>query len=146
MKDGHMTISLRGVSVLLFIATAARGPRTAAAAGDPLFQPPDPSSRAGPRNADRGRRSDRRHRPVPGGPRDRRPHLTRPSKRSKAKMTSLREFSHTLVAYVIGVRIESSDVSARQSGRRFPLASGRDRQNQEARLNLAPRSSDRGGI
>ena len=36
-----MTISLRGVSVLLFIAMAARGPRTAAAAGDPLLQLPD---------------------------------------------------------------------------------------------------------
>ena len=68
-----MTISLRGVSVLLFIATAARGPRTAAAAGDPLLQPPDTSSWAGPRYADRSRLRYRRHRPVPGGPRYRRP-------------------------------------------------------------------------
>src|SRR6516165_11036929 len=51
----------------------SRGPRTAAATGDPLLQPPDTSSWAGPRYADRSRPRDRRHRPDPGGPRDRRP-------------------------------------------------------------------------
>ena len=40
---------------------------------DPLLQPPDPSPWAGPRYADRSRPRDRRHRPVPGDPRYRRP-------------------------------------------------------------------------
>jgi uncharacterized damage-inducible protein DinB len=68
-----------------FSGGRSRGARSATAARYPLLQPPDASPRAGPCDADRRRPKDRRHRPVPAGPRDRRPRATRPLTKARQR-------------------------------------------------------------
>ena len=84
-RQGRRCVACRGPH-LVQRRRQPRGACAAKAVVDPLLQPPDPSSRAGPRDADRRRPGDRRHRPVPAGPRDRRPSTTWPLANTRRRL------------------------------------------------------------